>query len=251
MSAITRTSATPYYEQLYDVLLERVRTGSIRPGERLPGESELHREFGLSRATVRQALELLQAHGWATKVPHRGYFASVPEERGGWRIQGESGFLDSGIGAGGARVTTDVLRATVGTLPDHATEALGAGRDSSGFILNRLRHVDDQPVLVSTNFTPPAVAPIVASATGVLNGTTSLTHALRDGGYTPATSRRVLHALPAPTELASHLRIAPGAPLLRIRSTTCDRSGFPYDYYETWLRTDRIPLELNTTTGLI
>jgi GntR family transcriptional regulator len=246
VTLIERASAVPYYEQLHDVLLERIRSGEVAPGERLPGESELHRDFSLSRATVRQALDLLEAHGWATKVPRRGYFASVPERDQGWKIEGERGFLDSEIGHGNTRVTTDVLRAERQPLPDHAARALGASAGSTGFLLDRVRMVDGNVVLFSTNFTPPTVAPVVEQAAGVLDGTSSLTLALRDAGYVPAGSRRVIHALPAPQHIADHLSVPAGSPLLRVRSTTWDSSQAPYDYYETWLRSDRVPLELNT-----
>lgn len=247
MTVIERTSPTPYYEQLYDVLLDRIQSGAVPIGDRLPGESELHREFGLSRATVRQALELLESTRWASRVPRRGYFATVPPQDEGWLIEGRGGFLESEIGHGNARVRTDVLCAGESELPDHATRALELPEHAGGFVLDRLRYVDDELVLFSTNFTPPAVAPVVAAAAGVLAGTSSLTQALADGGYVAAGARRVIHALPAPRHVASHLRVAEGSALLRVRSTTWDRSLAPFDYYETWLRSDRIPLELNAS----
>ena len=87
------------------------------------------------------------------------------------------------------------------------------------------------------------VVPVVRAAEGVLAGTSSLTQALRDGGYTAAGARRMIHAMPASETVAAHLLVHPGAPLLRIRSTTWDKSKTPFDYYETWLRTDVVPLE--------
>ena len=51
------------YEQVADQLRELIVTGELAPGERLPTETVLAREFGVSRATVREALRLLAAQG--------------------------------------------------------------------------------------------------------------------------------------------------------------------------------------------
>jgi GntR family transcriptional regulator len=247
LETIERSSPVPYYEQLYDLLLHRIRSGEIERGARMPGESELHREFGLSRATVRQALELLESNGWAHKIPRRGYFARAPADPHGWLIEGSGGFLEEAIGHGNARVTTKVVSATSARLPDHATTALRLPRAATGFVLERIRFVDGEVTLFSTNFTPPDVAPVVQAAEGVLGGLSSLTQALRDGGYAAAGAHRMIHALPASETVARHLEVHPGAPLLRIRSTTWGKSLAPFDYYETWLRTDVVPLEVNVT----
>jgi GntR family transcriptional repressor for pyruvate dehydrogenase complex len=49
------------YEQVADQLRELIMTGELSPGERLPNEALLAREFGVSRATVREALRVLAA----------------------------------------------------------------------------------------------------------------------------------------------------------------------------------------------
>lgn len=53
------TTAGPAYQQIADALRERILTGQLSPGERLPKEEELARGFGVSRSTVREALRAL------------------------------------------------------------------------------------------------------------------------------------------------------------------------------------------------
>ncbi|WP_225098045.1 winged helix-turn-helix domain-containing protein [Streptomyces sp. CoH27] len=51
-----------------DTLRERIRTGALRPGERLPTQTELAEEFGVVRGAVRQALRILQQEGLLSNV---------------------------------------------------------------------------------------------------------------------------------------------------------------------------------------
>jgi DNA-binding GntR family transcriptional regulator len=51
------------YRQLAAVLRDRVRSGELAPGRRLPSEKDLHDEFGLARETIRRALAVLRAEG--------------------------------------------------------------------------------------------------------------------------------------------------------------------------------------------
>jgi len=47
------------YEQVADQLLAMITAGELSPGDRLPSEAELARDFGVSRTTVREALRIL------------------------------------------------------------------------------------------------------------------------------------------------------------------------------------------------
>ncbi|MGW2033111.1 MULTISPECIES: GntR family transcriptional regulator [Streptomyces] len=55
-------------QQIADTLRERIRTGALRVGERLPTQAELAEEFGVERGTVRQALRVLQEAGLLSNV---------------------------------------------------------------------------------------------------------------------------------------------------------------------------------------
>ncbi|MFH9084618.1 MULTISPECIES: winged helix-turn-helix domain-containing protein [unclassified Streptomyces] len=55
-------------QQIADTLRERIRTGALRVGERLPTQAELAEEFGVERGAVRQALRVLQEDGLLSNV---------------------------------------------------------------------------------------------------------------------------------------------------------------------------------------
>ncbi|MFI8189275.1 GntR family transcriptional regulator [Streptomyces sp. NPDC085946] len=71
------TQGGPLYRRIAAQLLGELRDGAIPPGERLPGERRLAGRFGVSRETVRQALELLRRDGLVT-TDRRGSHATLP-----------------------------------------------------------------------------------------------------------------------------------------------------------------------------
>src|SRR5689334_15886102 len=66
----------PLYHQLKTVLLEKLRLGEWKPNDQLPTEDELGVLFGVSKATVRQALRDLAESGHVRREQGRGTFAS-------------------------------------------------------------------------------------------------------------------------------------------------------------------------------
>ncbi|MFL5846423.1 MAG: FadR/GntR family transcriptional regulator [Solirubrobacteraceae bacterium] len=68
------------YEQVADQLRELILAGELRPGMRLPTEVMLAREFGVSRATIREALRVLAAHRLieTSKGTGGGSFVTLP-----------------------------------------------------------------------------------------------------------------------------------------------------------------------------
>lgn len=124
----------PLYRRIATDLLGELRDGTIPPGERLPGERRLAGHFGVSRETVRQALELLRREGLVA-TDRRGSHATLP----GAPTRAPAA-LTFPVGAGTATPGT-VARATVTwepPPPEHA-EALGLapGRPT---LIHRYRH---------------------------------------------------------------------------------------------------------------
>lgn len=245
-TVIDRQSPTPYYQQLVDVLEGRIERGELEAGQRLPSENDLCTEYGLSRATVRQALQVLETRGSAQRVPGRGVFVNdSSEQRSGWLIQGPEGFLENAIGNGNQAVTTHVLGHGPVALPAASARLLDVHEGDAGYELVRVRSVNGTPALFSTNHLPAALVPVIAAATDVLEGSGSLTEAVRRAGYALGGAQRTILADRARADIASALGIEEGSPLLRIRSTSWTPEGVRFDVYETWVRSEVVPLEIS------
>lgn len=63
---------TPVYRQIADQLEKMIRSGQLKPGEKLPSETTLVQETGVARTTVRHALEALRDKGLIITAAARG-----------------------------------------------------------------------------------------------------------------------------------------------------------------------------------
>jgi GntR family transcriptional regulator len=77
-------SATPLYKQLYQIIMKAIEDGTFQPGDKIPSEDNLQKQFGLSRITIRKALQvlvdeetLMRIHGKGTFVTQGGFTESV------------------------------------------------------------------------------------------------------------------------------------------------------------------------------
>jgi len=246
---IERTSPVPYYEQLFDILRGQIADGEYPVDERLPSELELSREYGLARATIRQTLAKLESEGYARRVARRGVFASLPEPSSGWIVQDTEGFLESQIRHGRTGIETTVIDAGFRTAPAQVADALRLREDDQVFAIERVRRLDGEIAMFSTNWFPPDAGAVIAAAPDVLEGTGSVNSTLRRAGFVTEAARRVIHATGAPAAIAAHLGVPTGHPVMRIQSLSWDHDDRRFDYYETWVLTDTVPLEVNVTAA--
>src|SRR5262249_26067339 len=77
---LQRDAAVPLYRQLKQRLLEDIRGGELEPHARLASERTLLEQFGVSRITVRQALQELVQEGYLYSAPGKGFFVAARAE---------------------------------------------------------------------------------------------------------------------------------------------------------------------------
>ena len=75
MNKIYKDSETPLYMQLFNVLLQKIET-SLSPGDRLDSELEICKKYGVSRTTVRQALQKLEQEEYIYRIHGSGHFVA-------------------------------------------------------------------------------------------------------------------------------------------------------------------------------
>jgi GntR family transcriptional regulator len=232
---VDRSSPIPAYFQLAELFEHEITSGRWQPGTRLPSEPELCERFTLSRTTIRQALGRLEHRGLVDRLKGQGTFVQKAQP-GLWVLQSSAGFFQEEVDRLGRTVTSRILGAERGTLPEWACQALELPNRSEGATLNRLRMLDGQVALYVVNHLAPHAAD---PALNVSNPNESLYRRLKEHGITAHGGRRTLEAVPAEPRIAGLLELNAGDPVALIQSVAWDAELRPFDCYRAWLRTDR------------
>lgn len=238
MPTLDHASKVPYYHQLYEQLRDAIRRRAYKPGDRLPTESELMARYGASRATVRQALDLLVQEGLIYRRRARGSFVAHPTlEQGLARIVS----FTEDMRRRGLHAATRVLAADLRPATRELAEALGIAPGDELAHLERLRLADHAPLSVEESFLVHAACP------GILKkhnyAAFPLREALeRDYAIRLVCARQVIRAQAASPRLARLLKLSPGAPLLVIERVSYSQAHAPVEFLRISYRGDRYAL---------
>lgn len=71
---------TPVYHRIAADTVRRIRSGDLVVNRPIPSEKALMKEYGVAKATVRQAVAYLRKQGWVFTVPYRGTYVSPKED---------------------------------------------------------------------------------------------------------------------------------------------------------------------------
>ena len=93
MHTIDGNSSVPLYHQVRDQILSDIETGAIKKGEKLPSEMVLAQEYGVSRITIRKALESLEADEILVRKQGKGTFITTPKTK--FKADDQIGFTES------------------------------------------------------------------------------------------------------------------------------------------------------------
>jgi GntR family transcriptional regulator len=147
---LDRDAPLPLYVQLRDALLREVRDGGLRPGDRFPSETAIRDRFGVSRATVRQALADLEASGVIRKVQGIGSFVAVPKIR---HVPLLTSFTEL-ASSQGFTPSHRVLASSVEVVEADAAADLGLAAGTRCRFLRRLFLADGSPVGLAETWLP-------------------------------------------------------------------------------------------------
>jgi GntR family transcriptional regulator len=231
---IDKNSPVPYYQQLADLLRHAIDARLIA-GEvvRLPSENELAESHGITRATVRHALDTLEREGWIYREKGRGSFAVVR------RVEQEATHLVStseDMQRRGWSLATRVIGLDRLAAPAHVAHTLEVPLESQVYALCRLRIVNGEPVSLQTSYLPAALCPRLED-----NDLSASLFRLLETRYGLRlwTAQGVLRARTATTREAQHLALDEHIPVLYVERTTYAASGIPVEYLEAAWRGDR------------
>ena len=235
-------SGIPLYRQLKKVLSLRITQGVWKPGDLFPSEKELEAEFKVSRTTVRQALRELDYDGLISRHRGRGTFVSEPKLQ---HSPGERGALSDALDRLGMKAEWTLIEAGLAPIPEEPALALGVATDTQLFRVARVRMVDGTALGYLVSYVASGI-PVAADGASLTQGV-SLSYLDGSGLLSDGTAARSVDAISAGDEVAQHLGIDSGVPVLRIRRTITAASGQPVEFLVAQYRGDRFEYSLPTT----
>ncbi|WP_168788743.1 GntR family transcriptional regulator [Paraburkholderia aromaticivorans] len=158
---LPRTKGTSLHRQMFLVLRERIVTGRYPPDSLIPTEEDLCNYFGVSRITVRRALDDLEAAGYLRRKQGLGTFVSsdLPAAREAATLN----FVEA-LHKSAEETRVEVLSVEKTVPPPTIAQQMHLAPDVQAVHAMRLRRIGDVPVMVSDAWVPEQFAKSITAA---------------------------------------------------------------------------------------
>lgn len=225
-------------KQVYLVLRDRILSGAIALGAKLPTEHELAAVHGVSRVTVRRALGELarerlieRRRSAGTRVIYRPVLAPMIADISGMLAS----LADMGRRTAVKLLSFDYVRAEGGV-----AQALGVASDQMLQRSVRVRSVDGEPFSYLTTFVPESIS---LTFTRQDLASRPLLDLLERAGVKVEHARQRISAALATPDVATALDVRTGTPLIELTRVVYDRSGRGVEHLYALYRPDRYAFE--------
>jgi GntR family transcriptional regulator len=233
---IDRSSPVPLYFQIANRIESAIVSGALPPGGRLENEIDLGERLGLSRPTIRRAIQDLVDKGLL--VRRRGIGTQVVQRPVTRKVELTSLFDD--LKRGDKQPRTDLLvHEVVGADDDHA-EILSVPVGAKILHIKRLRYANGVPLAVLENFLAPEFTDITADALG----THGLYQLMRGRGTTMSVAQQRIGARESSIEESRLLEIKSHGPVLTMDRTAYNNAGAAVEFGHHCYRPDLYSFEI-------
>lgn len=140
-------------EQVEDLLRGRIREGVYAPGERMPSESELSDELGVSRATLRNVLAKLEVNGLILRKQGDGTYVNAHLEKISAHLGNVWDFICL-IESNGFSPSIQFISIEIKVATNEEAQMLSVEPGEQLVLLQRLFRADEKPVILTQNIFP-------------------------------------------------------------------------------------------------
>ncbi|HEY6800921.1 MAG TPA: GntR family transcriptional regulator [Agromyces sp.] len=233
---LDRSGPVPLYYQIESRLEQAILDQTLPAGARLENEVALATRLGLSRPTIRRAIQDLVDKGLL--VRRRGIGTQVVHGKVTRNVELTSLYED--LEQSGQKPETRVLSVDVVPADETVADALGVPVGSTVLHLKRLRSADGVPLAILDNVLPEQFADLDRDALSKHG----LYQLLRARGVTMRVAKQRIGARAATTQEAELLDLSRGAPVLSMSRTAFDNSGAAVEFGQHCYRPDRYSFEV-------
>jgi len=237
-------SAKPLYEQLKDIIIQKIESGELKPGICMPGERQLAETYNVSRVTIRQAIGELVNDGFLTRHHGKGTFiASRKLVHNLGRLIG----VAEELAQENLTVDCKVICKEFGQSTVEIQRNLGLGSGDNVYKITRLMITQGAPLVVNDTYMPENVGYIVDAF--------DLSHdiiypIIERSGYKLSYAEQRISADKASPDEAKLLEYKVGAPVLVMKRTTYVESGQAITFERSVYRPDRYEYRIDLKRSL-
>ncbi|MBK5143052.1 GntR family transcriptional regulator [Budviciaceae bacterium BWR-B9] len=225
---IAEPDNTPLYLKFAETVKMAVRTGVLPPGNILPGERDLSQLTGVSRITVRKAMEMLDEQG--VVIRSRGFGTQI-NDKFEYSLKEAKGFSQQ-VELRGKTPNTLWVNKSIVDCPDEVAEQLKIPANSPVFMLKRIRYVDDDPVSIEESYVP---VELIKNADDI---GMSLYDYFRSQNIIPQRTKSKVSARMPDVEFQSHIKLDGAVPVLVIKQVVFDHLNRLIEYSINLCRSD-------------
>jgi len=236
---VDRNSPVPLYFQVAEHLEQLIESGELPTGSRLENEIDLADQLGLSRPTMRRAIQYLVDRGLL--VRKRGVGTQVVQAK--VRRQIELTSLYDDLEKNQRAPSTQVISFKREPLTEVLAPELGLPLGADVYVFERLRYADGEPLALLRNYVPAGLLPMDAEDLEA-HGLYDL---LRASGITLRIARQSIGARAATAAEARALTETRGAPLLTMERVAYDDQGRTVEHGQHVYRASRYSFDLTLT----
>ncbi|WP_122645310.1 GntR family transcriptional regulator [Enterococcus mediterraneensis] len=216
----------PVYIQIHDQIKRQIEEGVWGIGDRLPSERELAIQFGVSRMTLRQAIQTLADEGILDRKIGSGTY--VARQKVQEKMSGTTSFTEIMLSQG-KEPSSKVVSYFVTAPSSSEMEKLHLTSEDTILRMERIRYADDLPICFEVASIPEKLIHEFSKA----EITKSFYKTLEEKGAKIGDANQTVSAMLASEQIAEYLQIKRGDAILRVRQISYLEDGTPFEYVRT------------------
>lgn len=237
---LDRAQGTPLHHQAYLIVADAIRSGRYRPGELLPTEEAFATQFGVSRITIRRAMDALAQAKLIERQQGKGTFVrkgamSLPVEVPTYSMIEQ-------ISRIGATTAVKVFEFGQQLPPPEVRAAFAVGDEETLQRAVRVRYQDGEPLIHLTTYVSPLIGATISREDMERMSLYSL---IRRAGRQIARGEQTISAELASPVISQRLNVKIGAPLLSVTRMMNDAAGEPIEHLHFLCSPERFQLRFS------
>lgn len=233
-STLSSGESVPFYFQIMTQIKQQVKTGILKPGDMIPSEAELGKIYGVSRTTVRQALDRLSDEQLIIRRRGKGSF--VAEMKLQRDLNHLYSFTDD-MRALNVKAYSKIIQSKVVKAKEEFRALLSLHIESEVYELIRLRYASDDPLLLERTYVPYYLCPGIEKEDFQ---STSLYNVLRTKFHLNMSNAvETYEAVKMSKEEGKLLNCATASPAFFVKRIAYLDNGLPFEITNSIVRSDK------------